>query len=613
MIKLIMFDLGNVLLKSVYTITDPDDLELFKLSYEKMDNDFKRDLLRYSKENNLDYTYLNDRVKTLFKQKFRPNLTEQEFSSLAFKYKLGIASNFVSDIYDIFNDNIKQYFDLVCISGSMNVEKPSEEFFNMVIEEASYRGIFKDEILFIDDKPENLASAAKKGIHTMKYNNTETPGGLYEAINHYIADFDNKKDLLSAKTAMNNAVIDDNKERDENILKEKFEKQRRATFQEATVGQIAPITGEVNQDNNDIQDHVFLEELMLSLNNTEVRYEKDDKYPVFILLSYGATRIGKIIKAATKEPYTHGSISLDSKLKSLYSFVGKGFTHEDIKDKETYASKDDYKYSLYCIFVNKIELSLIDEYITNIKNNAEKFSYSLKGVIRLFFGKTTNETDKMFCSQFVSECIKSANASFLKKDPSLTTPYDLKKLRNCFFIKRGYLKNYDYKDVDRKVELIKDKIFTLHSVKNEGLSNFIKFDGQREQLILRYKKINYKEEYNKSHKYLKIYKEAANDEAIKDEIAKLWSYYLIIEEIYIQKAKENPSLKEKKEYKDAIIAKAFILGEVKDYNLYLINKDKNFDFPKYYENSKYNKDVVIITKNDIQTIIKAMKLVLAEF
>ena len=141
------------------------------------------------------------------------------------------------------------------------------------------------------------------------------------------------------------------------------------------------------------------------------------------------------------------------------------------------------------------------------------------------------------------------------------------------------------------------------SIRNHRSKNYTKYND----IIIRYKKINYREEYNKSHKMLKIFKATNDVDSMKDELAKLWSYYLIIEEIYVQKGKNDPSLKATKEYKDAIIAKAFILGDIKEYLTYVENNDKKFNFVKYYEESPYNKDVIIITQNDIKTISKIIK------
>ena len=630
MIKLIIFDLGNVLLKETGIISNDVGKKLSVISYESMyDSNFNTELDNFCSTYNYDKAYLKEQLKQYFNSRYQLTLNESELQNLSCKYKLGIGSNFISDIICRF-DGIKHYFDIIALSGAMEVEKPNRDFFDKIIEEAVYLGIFPREILFIDDKQENLKAAEMAGMITMHYDNTiEDCKPLYSAIQDHIKYLEDQKQEEINTNHRLNGYLNHIKQRPNMILKEKLDKQNSATYNETTVGAIPvldyygfkPTTTDTvgdkidrlkelgtDQNNVDEETLAFNEELLLDLNNFTIPVNIEDMYPVYIMLSYGATTMGRIIKTATKDPYSHSSISFDSSLRNIYSFDKSGFVNEDIK-KGNYSKKDNYKYSLYVLFVNQDQLKLMDKYLTNIKSKADKLSYSIKGCINLFFNKETHDTDKMFCSQFVSEIIKSAlTSTVVKKDPSLYKPYDLRKLKGCFFVQKGYLKNYNEGKTKKRTQEIKDKI--LNMTKNEGyLFNYFRSNDNGD-LILRYRKMNYKEEYNKSHKLIKIYKSSNDVEGIKRELAKLWSYYLIIEEIYIQKGKNEPELKKTQEYKDAIVAKAFILGDVKEGIKFIHKTEPDFDFVKYYEESPYNKDVVIITKKDIQNIIRIMKTLL---
>ena len=623
-IKLIMFDLGNVLLKEKNeksVIYDDIGKKLASISYDSVfDDEFKRNLKEISKEYNVDEYFLKERLLKYFRDVNDFNMKEQEFQSLAIKYKLGIASNYISDIYNILTP-FHQYLSITCISGAMGVEKPDKQFFNKIIDEASYNGIFNNEILFIDDKQENLQSARELGINTLYYNNRDLHDkSLFEIINDFIDEYERKEEKIIIDNTNKNLKINKNVPRNKEILKNKFDRQRVATFNEICVGALPVLdtygfkptepqpNGLEKLKELSAEEMYFESELQESLNLLETSFSQDDLIPIYILLSYGATIMGKLIKTSKKEPYSHGSISFDSELKSLYSFTGKGFVHENIKDPKTYGKTDKYKYSLYTIFVNKKQFKSMGKYLEFIKSNADKISYSIKGCINNLFNKPTPDKDKFFCSQFVAEVIKQANENIVSKDPSLYSPYDLRKLKGCFFLQKGFLKNYNPIKTKQRIEDIKKKI-TDETIIEETFRDYLK-TGKNGSLIVRYTKMDYKEEYNKSHRLLKIYRTTKDLESIKEEIAKLWSYYLIIEKIYIQEAKTNSKIKQDKKYKDAVIAKAFILGDVKDYVHFIKNNEPTFNFSEYYEESKYNKDALIITREDMKKIISLIKKII---
>ena len=53
-------------------------------------------------------------------------------------------------------------------------------------------------------------------------------------------------------------------------------------------------------------------------------YDESKKQRLFILLTFTGTVPGKLIKAYTKEPYSHVSIAFDKNLNDLYSFARRG-------------------------------------------------------------------------------------------------------------------------------------------------------------------------------------------------------------------------------------------------------------------------------------------------
>ena len=627
MIKFIYFDLGNVLLRETpYTGNNIIGEKLSHIAYESMyDDNFKTELTEFCTEYQYDYTYLKEQLRQYFLHKFQLAVSMQEIQNLSCRYKLGIASNFISDITAVL-EPIKDYFSIILLSGAIHVEKPHPDFYNTMIEEATYEGICHDEILFIDDKPENLLAASKAGMHTMQYNNTEGTN-LCSAIQAWIEHYENRGQEILVDNERANARLNRIAQRPVNILKAKLNNQRIATYNEdPTVGAIPAIsTGtptepdtpaamlsrladlQPRDNESETDDMLFNEQLMVSLSRLEVPVSVDDMYPVYIILTHGTRTINRVIKDVTHQPYSHASIAFDSQLKSIYSFTWQGFTHENILSDKSLGDYD-RKYNIYTIFVSEKQLQAMDKFLDIMCNNKAKMHYSIIGLLHKLFDKETHIATEKFCSQFVADVLKAADETFLNKDSSLYTPYDLRTIKNCFFVERGKIKNYKYKRIERKIEIIREKIRNM--IHNEGvLSNFLRRTDNGE-ILLRYKKLNYREEYNKSHKLIKIYRTNKDIKSIANELAKLWSYYLIIEEIYIQEGKVYPAIKSTKAYKDAVIAKAFILNEVKSNIEYIHSIDPTFDFSKYYEESIYNKDAILITKKDIANIIKLLQAII---
>lgn len=94
---------------------------------------------------------------------------------IAKKYKVGILSNYYRDYFEEatlqgFIPKIK--FSEIIISAEVGCKKPEPEIYKIA---EDWSGFLGDEILFIDDKKENLFTAAKLGWQTflMDYKNPE--------------------------------------------------------------------------------------------------------------------------------------------------------------------------------------------------------------------------------------------------------------------------------------------------------------------------------------------------------------------------------------------------------------------------------------------------------
>jgi len=199
------------------------------------------------------------------------------------------------------------------------------------------------------------------------------------------------------------------------------------------------------------------------LNNIlESATTSEGLYPVYILLTYTATNMAKLIRFQTGDPYSHASITFDSSLHDIYSFGRKykdstmSFVNEDINDGLLKDVKDNADYSLYVVFVADNQLKAMYEKLNYFKKKKDELKYSFLGLFNIAIGKETHAENQYFCSQFVAEVLRAGNEKWLTKDPSLYTPYQLARIKPAMFVERGKLKNYSKEKVDRKVaELMK--------------------------------------------------------------------------------------------------------------------------------------------------------------
>ena len=186
-IKFVYFDVGNVFMTfdKVFTKVTKDfnlDMTKLDLAYEKYDTDFNL--------GKIDAPYvwakLCDELNIKNGEKY--NIIESWESdyesilpmhdlakSIAKTYKVGIISNYFRGYFE---EAIKQKFipeinfDSVIISAEVGCKKPEEEIYKIAEEKCGYKG---KEIFFIDDKKENLFTAATLGWQTflLDYKNPE--------------------------------------------------------------------------------------------------------------------------------------------------------------------------------------------------------------------------------------------------------------------------------------------------------------------------------------------------------------------------------------------------------------------------------------------------------
>lgn len=175
--------------------------------------------------------------------------------------------------------------------------------------------------------------------------------------------------------------------------------------------------------------------------------EKKSK-KIYIVLTYTGTILSKIIKIFTRAEYCHVSLSLDKKLRKMYSFgrlnpynpfIG-GFVHEGI-NHGTFKRFKRTKAEIYEIEVTNTQYNKIKKLIADFKNKKDEYKFNRLGLILAGINYKYTRENRFYCSEFVKYLIENAEIDLELKD--IMKPIDFKKIIDDDFLYKGKLKNYN--------------------------------------------------------------------------------------------------------------------------------------------------------------------------
>ena len=134
-----------------------NDEKYFKVGRRYINNDDT--IIRITK--NLINRLYGIRYKNLF----------QKIKELYPDIKVVIATNHVSYIREFLEKRFDiKYLDDIIISAEINKAKPNDDFYEYIFEKYNIK---PNELLFIDDREENVDAAINLGINAIKYNSRE--------------------------------------------------------------------------------------------------------------------------------------------------------------------------------------------------------------------------------------------------------------------------------------------------------------------------------------------------------------------------------------------------------------------------------------------------------
>jgi FMN phosphatase YigB (HAD superfamily) len=199
-IKVILFDMGGVLIKTTDRQSRTKLANQFNMTYEQMDalvygtESAKKATLGEISETDhfqfvLDQLGVPDYGIDRFQREFWGGDTLDEelvkfISNHNGEYRFGMLSNAMSNIRNWLNQKhgFLHLFEVTFFSAELGIAKPDPKIYLAIVNEFNVEA---HEAIFIDDFTENIQIAKELGIHTIHY---KTTSQTLAEINRYLQD-----------------------------------------------------------------------------------------------------------------------------------------------------------------------------------------------------------------------------------------------------------------------------------------------------------------------------------------------------------------------------------------------------------------------------------------
>lgn len=322
--------------------------------------------------------------------------------------------------------------------------------------------------------------------------------------------------------------------------------------------------------------------------------------PIHIVLIKGNGFLSPTISKIDDGPFSHSAICIDNNFDHLYSFnmdnelnfIG-GFSIESIKKYP-----QDNRLAVFSFFVKEDTWNKINERINMLIEHVKDTSYSVANLLTMPFKHINlNMSNSMICSQFVDSILKLGSIDISNKDSSKVTPNDFYRFstkdKRIYKVFDGIAKDFNYNKVSKYISNMARKAKSFNEANISGVSALlveylypvpvlegvapIQFNSDGDMLI-KNKFIDFDAEYSSSHKLLLQYERTGNLEGMKYELARLYYMNYVLE----RKLYHNRFLKDKEKN---IKTRARVLNDFKKYINYVLEKEPDFNFAEYYEQS----------------------------
>lgn len=179
---------------------------------------------------------------------------------------------------------------------------------------------------------------------------------------------------------------------------------------------------------------------------------------LYIVISQTGSIISKMLKAITGDQYNHVSISLDPRLRVMYSFgrlypnfpFPGGFVAESTRFG-TLKRFSETKAIVLSVSVNEKAYRKIKKRLKKMFLNKEKYYYDNIGLLLAYFKIIYKRKRYYYCSDFVRELLVRFGAEKAELFPPIVHPEHFLRLPDSHVIYSGLLKEYAESSVPQNV------------------------------------------------------------------------------------------------------------------------------------------------------------------
>lgn len=168
-----------------------------------------------------------------------------------------------------------------------------------------------------------------------------------------------------------------------------------------------------------------------------------------MVLTRTGTKVAKLIRLYTKEPYSHVSLSFDENLDTLYSFARRhirnplnaGFIEEHL-DSGIFGTDKHIDCAVYCLEFPKKEYQKIRSLMEDLLCHKEEYGYNFLGLFMVALNRPYSRPKRFFCSEFVAWVLGTVGLNLMSKDYALMRPENFRQCLNLYRIYEGGLHDY---------------------------------------------------------------------------------------------------------------------------------------------------------------------------
>lgn len=171
---------------------------------------------------------------------------------------------------------------------------------------------------------------------------------------------------------------------------------------------------------------------------------------LYVLFSRSDTWFSELIYRFSPGEFTHAALALDEDLRYLYSFgrysphmpLPAGFVTENVHTG-VYGRCGGSTCRVYRVEVSEEGYRRTVKILNYMQQNAEFYHYNLFGVALCAMRISYKRKARFFCSEFVAEMLRRADAVELPKPAHMMRPADLMELPQLQLIYEGPLRASD--------------------------------------------------------------------------------------------------------------------------------------------------------------------------